>query len=69
MVESRETAHWIISLLSTNYALSIKNLMKNIFIIFLLALALGVLAISSCSKDEPCMDETNKDCPNFNPCT
>jgi hypothetical protein len=41
--------------------------MKNILIISLLALC--GLVISSCSKDEPCMDETNKDCPNFNPCS
>jgi hypothetical protein len=40
--------------------------MKNILIISLLALC--GLVISSCSKDEPCMDETNKDCPNYDPC-
>jgi|GEM_PF-1864999 hypothetical protein len=47
MVERRETAHWIISLLSTNY-LPIKNLMKNI-IIFLLGIS--VISVSSCGED------------------
>lgn len=41
--------------------------MKNVLIISLLAL--GGFVISSCSKDEPCMDETNVDCLNFNPCS
>jgi hypothetical protein len=38
--------------------------MKNIFIIFLL----GIIGIGVSSCDEDCTDETNIDCPNYDPC-
>ncbi|MFK7946308.1 MAG: hypothetical protein AB8G11_01870 [Saprospiraceae bacterium] len=41
--------------------------MKNTFI---LLLGIFVILITSCNKDEPvaCTDETNIECPNYNPC-
>lgn len=38
--------------------------MRNLFFVFLLGMS--VIGISSCHKD--CTDETNIDCPNYNPC-
>ena len=41
--------------------------MKNTFI---LLLGIFVILITSCNKDAPvaCTDETNIECPNYNPC-
>jgi len=38
--------------------------MRNLFFVFLL----GIIGIGAASCDEDCTDETNIDCPNYNPC-
>lgn len=37
--------------------------MRNLFFVFLL----GIIGIGAASCDEDCTDETNIDCPNYNP--
>ncbi|MCE2964109.1 MAG: hypothetical protein ACK5UE_03650 [Chitinophagales bacterium] len=32
------------------------------------ALLLGLWMVSGCCKDDPCNDDTNPNCPNYNPC-
>lgn len=62
MVEGRETYNLIISLLSTYYSLPIKNIMRNLFFVFLLGM--GLIGMSGCGCDDP----TDPSCDNYDPC-